>query len=624
MTSPTDATTHAGYAQSLTGLRDAGLLALAITAVASFTTPQGASAQASLESCARSVVRVEVGERHGSGTIIDSRGYILTNHHVVSPALEERLTAGDALPAPPLVDVRYTESVRARAAEPVKAQVVRVDTEHDLALLRVLPDANAAYERPPRLPVMRIATDAELALGRAVHAVGYPLHFEAITVTSGTITGLQPDDDGELDWITTDADFNPGNSGGALVTANCHLLGVPTQIYGGMRVAAIVNRARPITPAVRTWLRESMRPLPAAGAAPREAERASFEAVEDACDAEAEPQYGALVGGSRVRLARHRAVRGEANWSRTMGPFVGREARVVGRAGRDEGGCATVVVDVDRGLHRWRVRDLVPVAVADVPRGCGEDEATTTLGPIQVGAVVRLGEHEDVDGERNWADSMAGFVGQTTEIRAIAGFDHSGCPIVRVNADRGRHVWRVRALEVLEVNETAVDLELEPGFVGDPVLFEGEVAGAADASDRSSRCRGFVTARPHLVFRVREGFSFLRIVAHSEADVMLMLQDPSGDFICTDSGDGDQPRLEGAAIGGLYRVWVGHVDEEIEEGAAFRLAITERRSVRASVVARLPESQVRARIAREGSSVSATADSEATAEGSDAREVAAP
>jgi hypothetical protein len=192
------------------------------------------------------------------------------------------------------------------------------------------------------------------------------------------------------------------------------------------------------------------------------------------------PEYGALSVGSVVTLGRHRPVGGEDNWADEMEPFVGRRARVTELAGLDSRGCAGLRVDVDGGQWFWRARDVRlsgssepiarPVGVTgiaadhgrnevvvqdpndelfgpralDVPEQCGLSDAQVSWGPIRVGADVVLGQHRDVNGDRNWSPEMQALVGSRTRVSELIGVDDQGCPVVRVEADRGQYFWRVR------------------------------------------------------------------------------------------------------------------------------------------------------------------------------------
>jgi len=147
----------------------------------------------------------------GSGEVVRSGGYILTNNHVISPAAN-----GGS------ITVLFSDGT----SEP--ARLVGRDVQTDLAMVKV--------DRSGSLPAIPIARSADVKIGQPVVALGAPLGL-ASTVTSGIVSGLDrsvnvPADGGRnaliVAAIQTDAAINPGNSGGALVDCAGRLIGVPT------------------------------------------------------------------------------------------------------------------------------------------------------------------------------------------------------------------------------------------------------------------------------------------------------------------------------------------------------------------------------------------------------------
>jgi putative serine protease PepD len=146
----------------------------------------------------------------GSGFIIDSNGYILTNNHVVVDAAE-----------------RGSITVDLSNGDSYKAEIVGRNAAFDLAVIKI----NATG-----LPVLPLGNSDELVVGDSVIAIGSPLGLSG-TVTTGIISSLnrpvttgQDGDASYINAIQTDAAINPGNSGGPLVNANGFVIGINSAI----------------------------------------------------------------------------------------------------------------------------------------------------------------------------------------------------------------------------------------------------------------------------------------------------------------------------------------------------------------------------------------------------------
>jgi serine protease Do len=149
----------------------------------------------------------------GSGVIVDSKGYILTNHHVIQRADK--------------IDVRLS------SGENYAARVVGFDRDSDVAVLKV--------EAPKPLPYAPIGDTASMRVGDWVLAIGSPFGLDH-TVTSGIISATGRvgvvDQTGQIrpftnifgDYVQTDAAINPGNSGGPLVNMKGEVIGINTFI----------------------------------------------------------------------------------------------------------------------------------------------------------------------------------------------------------------------------------------------------------------------------------------------------------------------------------------------------------------------------------------------------------
>lgn len=163
----------------------------------------------------------------GSGIIINSNGYIVTNNHVIEGAakITVKLSSGKSL----------------------EAKVIGADSRSDLAVIKI--DA-------VNLPVAKLGDSSKVKVGDLAVAIGNPLGEEfAGTVTSGIISALNRTIQYEgsvYKVLQTDAAINPGNSGGALCNENGEVIGINSLKIGssenaeGMGFAISINEAKTI------------------------------------------------------------------------------------------------------------------------------------------------------------------------------------------------------------------------------------------------------------------------------------------------------------------------------------------------------------------------------------------
>lgn len=139
----------------------------------------------------------------GSGFIISSDGYLLTNYHVVNKADEVMVTMSDRR--------QFT------------AKVVGMDKHSDVALIKI--DAK-------NLPKVKIGKGTELKVGEWVLAIGSPFGFDH-SVTAGIVSakGRNLPSENYVPFIQTDVAINPGNSGGPLINLQGEVVGINSQIY---------------------------------------------------------------------------------------------------------------------------------------------------------------------------------------------------------------------------------------------------------------------------------------------------------------------------------------------------------------------------------------------------------
>ena len=212
------------WAAAGTALVVGGVIGGVIVAATQSPASGAASASSAVSACAVTPVANQVlpsvvtiaatgasGSGTGSGEVIRSDGYILTNNHVISIAAN-----GGS------VQVLFSDG------ETVPATITGRDPQTDLAVLKIQPTEH--------MKVITLGSSSSVVVGQPVVAIGAPLGLSG-TVTSGIVSALDrtvqvPGDNDSLALLVsalqTDAAINPGNSGGALVNCAGQLVGVPT------------------------------------------------------------------------------------------------------------------------------------------------------------------------------------------------------------------------------------------------------------------------------------------------------------------------------------------------------------------------------------------------------------
>ena len=145
----------------------------------------------------------------GTGIVVDERGYIVTNRHVIHEVEQIIVTQEDG--------------------QTYSAQVVEDDKQHDLALIRVFPTS--------KMKVMDMGTSSDIMLAEQVFAVGNAFGYEH-TMTAGIVSAVSRDVEVDetqsyKNLIQTDASINPGNSGGPLLNLDGEVIGINVAIRAG-------------------------------------------------------------------------------------------------------------------------------------------------------------------------------------------------------------------------------------------------------------------------------------------------------------------------------------------------------------------------------------------------------
>jgi serine protease Do len=181
----------------------------------------------------------------GSGVIIDKRGYVLTNNHVIlgADSVTVKLSSGDEL----------------------KGRIVGTDSKTDLAVVKLDPAGE--------LRVAKLGNSDSLRVGEWAIAIGNPFGLDQ-TVTVGVVSATGRAEVGLAtyeNFIQTDASINPGNSGGPLVNLKGEVIGINTAILAtgqGIGFAIPANMAKRVTDQLidrgkvtRGWIGVSLEPL---------------------------------------------------------------------------------------------------------------------------------------------------------------------------------------------------------------------------------------------------------------------------------------------------------------------------------------------------------------------------
>ena len=186
-------------------------------------------------------VRPVGGQGMGSGVIVASNGYIITNNHVVKGAEQARITLA--------------------TGREIVGRVLGTDPSVDIGIVKI-DESN--------LPAAPVGDSDRIEVGQQVIAIGNPLGFER-TVTAGIISATNRNLRGEgavLDnLLQTDADINPGNSGGPLVDRQGRVIGINTAVVqppygtGGLGFSVPINTAKEVLDdivkhgrVIRPWL----------------------------------------------------------------------------------------------------------------------------------------------------------------------------------------------------------------------------------------------------------------------------------------------------------------------------------------------------------------------------------
>ena len=279
----------------------------------------------------------------GSGVIVDPRGLVVTNEHVVAGAARIRVLLADGRELP--------------------ATLVGADQSFDLAVLQIESggkDGKGGKELKD-LPSLRIGTANDLMIGETVIAIGNPFGLSH-TVTSGVISAVhrvvRAKNRTYEDFIQIDAQINPGNSGGPLLNVNGELIGINTAVHSGgpgIGFAIPIDRARTIVNDLLQFGRVRYGFVGLRVANLQERRRAATGVVVTEVDAGSPAEKAGILPGDVVtHLGDEATVTVERFWDRVHRILAGEDVRV--RLTRGEVTLRTTPIDPKEMSQRARKR----------------------------------------------------------------------------------------------------------------------------------------------------------------------------------------------------------------------------------------------------------------------------
>jgi S1-C subfamily serine protease len=221
--------------------------------------PQIEIPEAGLDRAVRATVEISCPDGAGSGTLLTPDGLILTNFHVIKSASGRPTADGEVV-------VSLTLDERHPPVELFRGRVVESDEERDMALVEIV---SGLYQQPLpdpyAFPYLELGDPDGLGIGSPLQVLGFPVtggtgSRVSVTYTSGVVSGFESAPFGTI--IKTDAAISSGNSGGAALDAECHLIGIPTSVVPEPGGNGQVGYIHPVSAVHESWMEmiESRRP----------------------------------------------------------------------------------------------------------------------------------------------------------------------------------------------------------------------------------------------------------------------------------------------------------------------------------------------------------------------------
>lgn len=190
----------------------------------------------------------------GSGVVIDRRGYVLTNFHVVGEIDARRGSPGALISASNRIYVTFADSAAPAGRQRWTAAVVRADLRRDLALLRIIADGSGAPVSSADFAHLEFGSLRGVSTATPAWAVGFASGSRQLRDVVLGIAGIETNALRLQSWLRLRGSVDGGFSGGPLVDANGRLLGILSADVSGTAASVPIRRARPASSVPSAWL----------------------------------------------------------------------------------------------------------------------------------------------------------------------------------------------------------------------------------------------------------------------------------------------------------------------------------------------------------------------------------
>lgn len=549
-------------------LRCLGLVVLVLYLQTQDLFPQKQIEGSLIEQIAPSIVMISSPKGSGTGSIIESSVYVMTNRHIVEGQYE--------------FTISILEDPNRPAVPAYRARLFAFSPVYDFAILKIVTDLNGSLVRKenrfilngqgnPLFPeIARASEDYVVQRGDEIGILGYPGIGESeLVYTAGIISSVRLDEAyGEQlpVWYRTNADMAPGNSGGIAINRLGQIIGIPTFVMtesrtggrlGSILPIQLINKIVEMEDFLFSW-------------DDRPPQQMTY--GHDILDYQLEPNYGEVWLDDTQE---------PALFSMIMAAGGATDASYLG------GDCIGYVTEAPDLRLYWEGNTKAlafafntdnsgedPTLLINLPDGswrCNDDAFETTLDPMIIIDEPQSGQYDIWLGNFNGHDDIFGNL-IISDFNAIAdyldsgGFSETGLP----NLD-------------FTLTPTYGVLHLSENFSPDPYVASATSGGSIDVAELSLgiNCLGFASAAPDFSLNWTGSTQNLIIrfkPLEDETDTVLIINTPDGQWICNDDEHSYtlNPGIHLKDFGeGRYDIWIASYNKgEMVEGM---LIMTERR-----------------------------------------------